>query len=62
MRKVEKTGQPIIITDHGVPTLELRPYTANEVKQDPLSYLKGSVLKYVDPTKPVSEDDWNSAS
>ena len=59
MRKVEKTGQAIIITNHGTPTLELRPYSADQIKQDPLTYLKGSVLEYVDPLEPVGEDDWD---
>lgn len=62
MRKVEKTGQAIIITDHGDPTLELRPYSADRIKQDPLTYLKGTVLKYVDPMEPVGEDDWDDVN
>ena len=61
MRGIEKTGQPVIITDHGKPTLELRPYKANQVKQDPIAYLKNSVLEYTDPTKPVAGEDWDAA-
>lgn len=60
MRQVEQTGESVIITDRGKPTLELRPYIADAVKQDPLDYLKDSVLVYIDPTKPVSDDDWES--
>ncbi|MFT4677809.1 MAG: prevent-host-death family protein [Patiriisocius sp.] len=59
MRDVERTGEPIVITDRGKPTLELRPVSAQGVKQDPMTYLKGVVLDYVDPTQPVGEEDWD---
>jgi prevent-host-death family protein len=58
MRQVEKSGQPIVITDHGTPTLELRPYAADRIGQDPVAYLKGSVAEYIDPTEPVAVEDW----
>jgi len=58
MRRIEKTGQAIVITDHGKPCLELRPYVADQIKQDPMEYLKDSVLEYIDPAEPVSADDW----
>ena len=57
MREVERSGHPMVITDHGVPTLELRPFSAD--RQDPLSYLKGTVTQYIDPTDPVAEEDWH---
>lgn len=57
-RQVERTGEAIIVTDHGRPVVEIRPYHANE--KDPLSVLKGSVLQYWDPTRPVGEDDWEA--
>ena len=62
MRRVERTGEAIIITDHGTPTLELRPYSADQIKQDPISYLKGSVLDYTDPFGPVAEDEWDATT
>ncbi len=34
MRTVEQTGESIVITDHGKPVLELKPYTPPDV--DPL--------------------------
>jgi antitoxin (DNA-binding transcriptional repressor) of toxin-antitoxin stability system len=61
MRQIEKTGQSIIITDHGRPSLELRPYIADQIKQEPMDYLKGSVLDYVDPTEPVGSEDWEAS-
>ena len=57
-RQVERTGQPIIITDRGTPVLKLMPY-----REDPhaaLRVLRDSVVKYEAPTKPVGEDDWES--
>jgi len=58
-REVESSGKPIIITDHGNPTLEIRLYSP--VEADPKALLKGSVLHYKDPTSPVDDDAWESA-
>lgn len=55
-RQVEASGEPLIITDHGRPHLEIRPYTPRE--REPLEILRGSVLRYDDPTAPVGDDDW----
>ncbi len=57
-RQVERTGQPIIITDRGTPVLKVMPY-----REDPnaaLRVLRESVVKYEAPTKPVGEEDWES--
>lgn len=62
MRHVEKTGETLVITDHGTPTLELRPYRPKGTREDPMTYLKHSVLSYVDPTEPVGDDDWDTSS
>lgn len=61
MRRVEKTGQGIVITDHGSPVLELRPYRAEALKDDPAEYLRGTVVKYEEPTEPVADDDWDAS-
>ncbi len=45
-REVEATGQPLIITDNGTPTLEIRPYAPQ--RTNPLDALRGSVL-FFDP-------------
>jgi antitoxin (DNA-binding transcriptional repressor) of toxin-antitoxin stability system len=55
-RQVEASGEPIVITDNGRPTLEIRRY--QEPSRDPFEVLRGSVLRYDDPTEPVGEDDW----
>lgn len=62
MRRVEQTGQSIVITDHGKPVLELKPFKAESLKDDPADYLRGTVVDYVDPTEPVGDDDWEATS
>jgi antitoxin (DNA-binding transcriptional repressor) of toxin-antitoxin stability system len=56
-RQVEASGESMIITDHGKPALEVRPYRSN--KRQPLDVLRGSVVRYVDPTSPV-DVDWEA--
>lgn len=58
-RQIEATGEPVIITDRGEPTLIVKRYTP---AAEPLQQrLKGSVIRYADPLEPVGEDDWESA-
>jgi len=59
MREVEKTGKSIVITDHGIPKLELRVYQSET--DDPFEKLKGTVISYTDPTNPIADDDWDLA-
>ena len=58
-RMVERTGRPLIITDRGVPVLQIVPY-----QRDPgeaLRVLRDSVVRYESPMAPVAEKDWESA-
>lgn len=58
LRKVESTGEDLIITDQGKPVLKLVRYA-----QDPktvLESLRGSVVRYDDPTEPVGLEDWEA--
>lgn len=55
-RQVELTGESVIVTDHGKPTIEVRKHVT--IERSPLELLKGSVTEYIDPTEPVGEDDW----
>ncbi|WP_244559208.1 type II toxin-antitoxin system Phd/YefM family antitoxin [Bathymodiolus platifrons methanotrophic gill symbiont] len=57
-RQVETSGTPLIVTDHGKPAIEIRPYHSNECS--PLEVLEGSVAEYINPTEPVGEDDWDA--
>ena len=58
LRHVETTGEQVIVTDRGRPTLVVRRY-AGEAR-DPRQVLKGSVLRYDDPFLPVDEEAWES--
>jgi antitoxin (DNA-binding transcriptional repressor) of toxin-antitoxin stability system len=59
-RQVEASGEPLVITDHGRPTLEVRPYRPARFDADPLEELRGSVLRFDDPFAPVGENDWEA--
>jgi len=58
LRRVEASGERLIVTDHGRPTLEIRRYTPEE--RPPLEVLKDSVAAFHDPTEPVGEEDWEA--
>lgn len=58
-RQIEASGESLIVTDHGKPTLEVRPYRG--IDHDPLDVLRGSVIRYDNPTDPIGEDDWEAA-
>ncbi|NTZ84130.1 type II toxin-antitoxin system Phd/YefM family antitoxin [Burkholderia metallica] len=58
-RLVEASGESLIVTDHGKPTLEIRPYRAPEAQ--PLDILRGSVSRYDNPIDPIAEDDWEAS-
>ena len=57
MRRVEQSGEEVIITSHGKPKLVISPYRG-EFDKTPLELLEDSVLAFDNPTNPVAEDDW----
>lgn len=57
-REVEKTRQPIIITDRGKPVLKLAPYSHDP--EEALKQLRHSVIKYENPMEPVGLEDWEA--
>ena len=57
-REIESTGESLVLTDHGRPVLEVRPYEEND--SDPLDTLRRSVVRYERPTDPVADDEWES--
>ena len=59
-RRVEMTGEPVIVTDHGTPSLIVRKYLGKP--EDVRGKLKGSVLRYDDALEPVGADDWEALS
>ncbi len=58
LRRVEATGEPVLVTDHGKPTIEVRRHRS--LARSPLDLLRGSVVEYLDPTEPVGEQDWKA--
>jgi antitoxin (DNA-binding transcriptional repressor) of toxin-antitoxin stability system len=57
-RTIEQTGESVIVTDHGRPSLEVRPYKVK--KRSPLEVLRGSVIAYKQPFDPAGEDEWEA--
>ena len=58
-RQIEASGESVIVTDHGKPALEVRPYRGEE--RHPLDILRGSVVRYEKPTEPVANSDWEAS-
>lgn len=54
IRRVETSGQTIVIMDADRPTVEISRYRSRQ--RSPLETLKGSVISYIDPLEPV---DWS---
>jgi len=52
-RMVENTGESVLVTDRGVPTIEVRRYT--EQLRSPKEILYGSVMAFEVPLKPTGE-------
>ena len=57
-RQIEATGESVIVTNHGKPALEIRPY--HQTARDPLEVLRGSVVRFDNPTQPIGADDWEA--
>ena len=57
-REVERTGTELVITDRGKPILKLVPYAQNPTEL--LESLRGTVVRYDDPTEPVAVEDWEA--
>ncbi len=57
-RQVERSGQDLVITDHGKPVLKLTRYVDDPVAA--LGALRGSVLRFDEPTEPIGLEDWEA--
>lgn len=57
-REVEPTGESVIVTDRGRPTIEVRRFS--EKSRGPLELLAGSVSDYLDPFAAVGDDEWDA--
>jgi len=57
-RKIEQTGEELIITDHGRPVLKVIPYVADP--EDCFRGLRNTVLHYDNPLDPVEVESWEA--
>ncbi len=57
-RKIEQTGEELIITDHGRPVLKVVPFV--EDLEECFRGLRNTVLKYDAPLEPVGGEDWEA--
>ncbi len=58
-RREWASGEALVITDHGRPTLEVRPFRSSDPgAADPLRQLRGSVLLDNDPFSLVADGEW----
>jgi len=58
-RRVQETGEEIVITDRGKPVLKIVPYKASD--EDLLKLFEDSVIRYDSPYEPVASDEWELA-
>ena len=58
-REVQETGHELVITERGEPVLRIAPYRPEPATA--LAELRGSVIRYDDPTAPVAVDDWEAS-
>ena len=59
-RRIEETGEPLVITDRGRPVLKVIPYADTTDPEDRFKILRNSVLQYDDPTEPAGTEDWKA--
>lgn len=59
LREVERTGEPLIVTDHGRPCVEIRRYEAESALPADLtnSILRGTVTQFDGFPKTPNEED-----
>ena len=57
-RQIERSGEPVIVTDRGRPVLKIVPYRLETATA--LQELRGSVVRYEQPTEPIAVGEWES--
>jgi prevent-host-death family protein len=58
LRRVESTGEELVVTDRGEPVVRILPVRMPE--PDARARLLGSLVRYDDPTLPVATEDWEA--
>jgi prevent-host-death family protein len=58
-RRVQETGEEIVITDRGKPVAKIVPFREEDgAAVNILSQLRGTLIRYEDPYVPVALEDW----
>lgn len=57
-RDVERTGEPLVVTSHGVPVLEIVPYREGRSTADVFDDLRGRARYHGDIVAPT-EEEWD---
>lgn len=58
-RRVEESGEELVITDHGRAVIRVVPYRERSVATA-RQKLRGSVRRYERPLDPIGEWDWDA--
>lgn len=58
LRKVQKQKHPLTITHAGKPVVQIVPYSENQ--DAVLQSLRGTVVSYKEPTKPIAKEEWEA--
>lgn len=59
LRAVEKDKKPLILTHSGKKVIKILPYE-EESPEEILKSLRGTLVYYKNPTKPIGVDDWEA--
>lgn len=60
-REVQQTGEPVVITDRGVPVLKVVPYSVEDTEG--LEFFRNTVIEYAAPFEPAADaDEWDACS
>ncbi len=62
LKKVQKTGQPILITRMGEPIAQVVPAVLPENKRDWIGSAEGTIKILGDIVSPLGTDDWEVLS
>jgi prevent-host-death family protein len=59
-RRVEETGEPLVVTDNNVPVLRIVPFRGRRTAQESFGDVRGKVRYFEDVLAPTS-DEWSES-
>jgi prevent-host-death family protein len=57
MREIEETGEELVVTDHGKPTLVISPFRERKPPEELFAAERGRLILHEDPDTPT-EGEW----